>query len=169
MCEALLGALKGKGLQDMKQVVVCDIHAHRLNYLSNKFGVITTSSTAEAMMEADATIVCVKPQNVDALEKSITSPPKGLVLSIVAGVSLEHLRSVFKSNCIVRSMPNTPAMVLEGITVWIATPETPSHLRENARKLLGSLGEQIEVFEEHYIDMATAVSGSGPAVRSFLH
>lgn len=62
-------------------------------------------------------------------------------------------------------MPNTPAMVLEGMTVWIASKDTPDAFKEQARTLLNALGDQIEVFEEHYIDMATAVSGSGPAVR----
>jgi len=60
-------------------------------------------------------------------------------------------------------MPNTPAMVLEGITVWTATQDTPESMITIARTLLGSIGEQVEVNDERYLDMATAVSGSGPA------
>lgn len=92
------------------------------------------------------------------------TPPTGLLLSIVAGCTIDQLRTSFRTDKIVRSMPNTPAMVLEGITVWTATKETPDYLLDKARTLLGSIGEQVEVAEEAYLDMATAVSGSGPAV-----
>ncbi len=168
MCEAFLGGLKVKGVQEMSAVTVCDLHEKRLQYLQDKFGVQITSNVTEAAKDAELTIISVKPQNLELLSKhfqSSSAPSSGLILSIVAGVPLADLRRYFRSNHIIRSMPNTPAMVLEGITVWIATKETPVELKDKAKTLLNSFGDQIEVFEEHYIDMATAVSGSGPAVR----
>ncbi len=66
-------------------------------------------------------------------------------------------------------MPNTPAMVLEGITVWTATKEVPLDMIHKVKTLLDSIGEQVEVHDEQYLDMATAVSGSGPAVRFPCH
>lgn len=108
----------------------------------------------------------MKPQNVLSLAQSIAesaSPPSGLILSIVAGLTLADIEKYFFTNRIIRSMPNTPAMVLEGITVWTPTIHTPAHMLEKARLLLSTFGEQIEVSDEGYLDMATAVSGSGPA------
>lgn len=61
------------------------------------------------------------------------------------------------------SMPNTPAMVFEGMTVWTATKDVPEDVLKKVRLLLDSIGEQVEVHDERYLDMATAVSGSGPA------
>lgn len=170
MCEAILGALQVKGVQEMSTVSVCDIHEKRLAYLRDKFGVQVSSDVSETVKDAELTIISVKPQNLEALSTHFEPPSSpcggGLFLSIVAGVPLADLRRYFHSNHIIRSMPNTPAMVLEGITVWIATKETPMEMKDKAKLLLNSFGDQIEVFEEHYIDMATAVSGSGPAVSS---
>lgn len=167
MCEAILGALKVKGVQEMSTITVCDIHENRLQYLHETFGIQVTSNVTEAVQDAELTIISVKPQNLEMLSthfQSSSAPSSSLILSIVAGVPLADLRRYFRSNYIIRSMPNTPAMVLEGITAWISTKETPVALKEKAKTLLNSFGDQIEVFEEHYIDMATAVSGSGPAV-----
>lgn len=171
MCEAILGALKVKGVQEMSNVTVCDIHENRLQFLQEEFGIQVTSNVIEAVRDAELTIISVKPQNLEMLSthfQSTTGPSSGLILSIVAGVPLADLRRYFRSNYVIRSMPNTPAMVQEGITVWMATKDTPENLKEKAKILLNSFGSQIEVFEEHYIDMATAVSGSGPAVSSLL-
>ena len=83
------------------------------------------------MLNADVTLLSVKPQNVDSIAAAITTAPKGLILSIVAGCTIDHLKEVFKTNNIVRSMPNTPAMVMEAMTVWVATKETPAELVGN--------------------------------------
>jgi hypothetical protein len=85
------------------------------------------------------------------------------VLSIVAGASLRKLAAGLKHKAIVRSMPNTPGQIGEGITVWTASHDTSASQRELARQVLGAMGEEIFVEDESYLDMATALSGNGPA------
>ncbi|MDD5468370.1 MAG: pyrroline-5-carboxylate reductase, partial [Anaerolineales bacterium] len=86
-----------------------------------------------------------------------------LVLSIVAGASIEKIAQNLNHAIIVRSMPNTPAQIGEGITVWTASPQVSQAQREMARQILNSLGDELYVEEENYLDMATALSGTGPA------
>eukprot|EP01038_Epipyxis_sp_PR26KG_P010256 gene10256-13793_t len=163
MSEAILNALKIKGAQSMKDVWVYDVSEERLSFLSKSFGISCADSAQDCINNADLVLLAVKPQNVNSLALSLTNPPTGLLLSIVAGLTIAEMREKFKTDKLIRSMPNTPAMVLEGITVWTPTNATPEDMLEKARRLLGSFGEQIEVSDENYLDMATAVSGSGPA------
>ena len=86
-----------------------------------------------------------------------------VVLSILAGTPLRTLSSNLNVRRTVRSMPNTPAAVKEGITVWMGTPELSESDRRLVAKVLGAFGEEVMVDDEKYLDMATAISGSGPA------
>jgi len=85
------------------------------------------------------------------------------VVSIMAGVSLAALHDGLGHQAIIRAMPNTPAQIGEGMTVWTATEAVSASARENAHGILGAMGQELYVTEEKYVDMATAVSGSGPA------
>jgi pyrroline-5-carboxylate reductase len=85
------------------------------------------------------------------------------VLSIVAGASIRKLAAGLKHRAIVRSMPNTPGQIGEGITVWTASHETSDKQRAAADRILGALGRNVFVEDESYLDMATALSGTGPA------
>lgn len=164
MSEAILSALQQKSVQTMKNVVVCDVHQPRLAYLKDKYNVSITEDAKEAIRDAEVAFLAVKPQNIPVLVESIAGVPvSGMLLSICAGVTLNDLQTSFKTDKIVRSMPNTAAMIQEGITVWMATSETTPEMRGMAQFLLQSFGDEMEVFEEKYLDMATAVSGSGPA------
>jgi pyrroline-5-carboxylate reductase len=164
MAEAIINALSKNDTQRMTDVTVYDVSENRVEYLQKEYGIKGCDNIEEGIADADVVFLSVKPQNVSAVAKSLATPPKGLLLSIVAGCTIDRLRTEFRTDRIVRSMPNTPAMVLEGMTVWTATKETPKDCVERARILLSSIGDQIEVKDETYIDMATAVSGSGPAV-----
>ena len=88
--------------------------------------------------------------------------PGQLVISILAGATTRALTGHLGHREVVRSMPNTPAQLGQGMTVWYATPETSAEQREQAGALLGALGAQIEVDDERLVAMATAVSGTGP-------
>ena len=107
----------------------------------------------------------VKPQTApdvaDGLSGSI--PPAALVLSIVAGARLESLASRLKHAALVRAMPNTPAQVGQGITVWTSTEAVTAAQKEQAQRILSAFGEELFVGDEDYLDMATALSGTGPA------
>src|SRR5206468_4855896 len=85
-----------------------------------------------------------------------------LVLSIIAGATTAALTSVLGHEQVVRSMPNTPARLGRGITVWYATPETTPAQRAQASAILRALGHELEVDDERFVAMATAVSGTGP-------
>lgn len=165
MAEAMIHAMTLKGVQNPNNIIVYDVNQTRLEYLKKQYNVNTTSNIDDTISGSDAIILAVKPQNVDSVSAmlTITPAPTQLLLSIVAGCTIENLKDRFKTNTIVRSMPNTPAMVLEGMTVWTATESTPANVVDMTRTLLNSIGEQIEVSDEKYLDMATAISGSGPA------
>jgi len=85
-------------------------------------------------------------------------------LSIVAGARVKAIsRGLGGHEAIVRAMPNTPAQIGQGMTVWIATPAVTPAQHASARAILGAMGEELWVDDEGYLDMATALSGTGPA------
>jgi pyrroline-5-carboxylate reductase len=84
-------------------------------------------------------------------------------MSIMAGVTIETIRAALKHDAIVRAIPNTPAQIGEGMTVWTATDAVPDASRQEVRSILAALGQEMYVNDEKYVDMATAVSSSGPA------
>jgi pyrroline-5-carboxylate reductase len=81
----------------------------------------------------------------------------------MAGVTVKQLSKALKTDSIVRSMPNTPAQIGEGMTVWTATADVGGNAREGVRSILGAMGKEAFVPDEKYLDMATGLSGSGPA------
>ncbi|MCS6801836.1 MAG: pyrroline-5-carboxylate reductase [Chloroflexota bacterium] len=112
----------------------------------------------------DLIVLAVKPQDASAAYASLGPPRPGqAVLSIMAGVRMAAIREGTGRTAIIRAMPNTPAAIGEGYTVWTATPEVPAETRRQAQALLAQLGRERYVDDEKYLDMATAVNGSGPA------
>jgi pyrroline-5-carboxylate reductase len=164
MCEAILAALLTKQIQPAEKIVVYDVNEKRLAYLRERYGVLTSSTAQGAAQDSEVAILAVKPQNVQTLANSLKLSKSTLIVSIVAGLTITDIKRQFDTLNIVRSMPNTPAMIQEGVTVWMATPETSETLVVKAKTMLDSLGDQHQVTDEVFLDMATAVSGSGPAV-----
>ena len=89
--------------------------------------------------------------------------PSAFVLSIVAGAAIGKISRGLGHPLVVRSMPNTPAQIGEGITVWTASSGISEEQMAMTRSILGALGEEVFLEEEYYLDMATALSGTGPA------
>jgi pyrroline-5-carboxylate reductase len=117
-----------------------------------------------AAARADVVVLSVKPQRLSAVLRGLKSVrPEALVLSIVAGAPIQKIAAALKHPAVVRAMPNTPAQIGEGITVWTASPKVSAEQKEVACRILGALGEEIFVEDENYLDMATALSGTGPA------
>lgn len=110
-------------------------------------------------------LFAVKPQNTTSLFKKLHGrvPKDAVILSIIAGVPVEDYVEGLGHRKVVRSMPNTPATVRQGMTVWCCTSELCEEERDSVGRLLGTMGLQQYVSDETYLDMATAVSGSGPA------
>jgi len=110
-------------------------------------------------------VLAIKPQNLAEVMTELGGQLKStqLVLSIIAGARIGTLSKGLKHNCIARVMPNTPAQIGEGMSVWTATPEVTEQQKGLVGAILGAMGMELYVDDEKYIDMATAVSGSGPA------
>ncbi len=165
MGEAMLAALLEKKLASPGDICVSDISRQRRDYLKNIYGVAVTESNQEAVAGRDIVVLAVKPQTLTEIvpELKDSLKPAQLVLSIMAGVSAGKIGEWLKHESVVRAMPNTPARIGFGMTGWTATPPVTPSQQESARKILGALGKEIYLDDEKYLDMVTAVSGSGPA------
>lgn len=164
MAEAMIAGLLGRQLSKAENLTAAGPRPERGQELHAKYGIRCTTDNAAAVSSADVVVLSVKPQRLSEVMKGLRNiRPEALVLSIVAGASIRKIGSGLKHAAIVRSMPNTPGQIGEGITVWTASAETSPEQREMARQILGALGDQVFVEDESYLDMATALSGTGPA------
>jgi len=164
MGEAMVKCLLIQKVAMPQDIVVSDVSLSRCELLSKEYGVSTLADNGRAVENADLVILAVKPQNLPhAMETIKGLSPEQLVLSIVAGATLSFLCEGLSHSCVVRAMPNMPAQIGEGMTVWSATAETGPKQKELAQAVLRALGKEIYVVDEKYLSMATALSGSGPA------
>lgn len=165
MGEAMLYAILSKTVATAADITVADVNPTRRRHLRQEYGVRITGSNTEAAGEADVVLMVVKPQNLADVMAGIAGrlQDSQLVLSIVAGASTARLSQGLMHKAIVRAMPNTPAQIGQGITVWTATAEVNGQQKGQAAAILRAMGREIYVADENYLDMATAVSGSGPA------
>jgi len=160
----MVKCLLTKGVAASQDIVVSDVSRSRRESLSKEYGVNTLADDSKAINNAELIILAVKPQDLARATKEMKALlPQQAVLSIVAGANLDSLRQNLNHPSIVRAMPNMPAQIGEGMTVWTATAEVSQQQRETAQSILGAFGEEIYVPDENYLDMATALSGSGPA------
>jgi len=165
MGEAMLSAVLDKGLSSREAVVVSDIsESHREN-LAQKYGVTVTDDNRQTVSQGEVVVLAIKPQQLAEVMAEISGvfQPAQLVLSIIAGVRLNTLCQGLNHNRVVRVMPNTPAQIGAGMSVWTATAEVTKEQREWAGSILWAMGKEIYVEDEQNIDMATAISGCGPA------
>ncbi|HSR21867.1 MAG TPA: pyrroline-5-carboxylate reductase [Anaerolineales bacterium] len=164
MGEAVIAGALRKKLVRPSDLIASAPRAERLAELQRKYDIQTTTSNSAAVQRADVVVIAVKPQRLSEVMRGLKGiKSEALVISVVAGASLKKLTAGLKHKAVVRSMPNTPARIGEGIAVWTASHETSSAQRELARQILEALGEQVLVEDELYLDMATALSGNGPA------
>jgi pyrroline-5-carboxylate reductase len=165
MAEAMIKGLITQKLLTGEQIAAADPREDRGAELIERYGLRFTTDNAAAVENADIIVVSTKPQVVGQVFHSLNGRGSRatMILSILAGVKIQTLAEGMFNPSIVRAMPNTPAQIGEGITVWTATPEVPEGRRDEARTLLGALGEDMYVDDEKFLDMATALSGTGPA------
>ncbi len=164
MGEAIIGSLIGKKLLNPTQICVSEPVPTRREYLNSTYGVTTETDNSQAVTGASVAVLAVKPQVLGPVMADLNGnlSPAALVISIMAGVQIDTLRSGLCHEKIVRSMPNTPAQVGKGMTVWTDTAAVTESDRAAAQSILEAMGEAIYAAEEHYLDMATGLSGSGP-------
>ena len=164
MAEAMIAGLLRGSLVDPDQVVASHPRPERREQLAREYGIRVVGSNQEAVEGADVILLAIKPQMLARVAKDLRPCLRDgqLVLSILAGATTAAITGFLGHRQVVRSMPNTPARLGRGMTVWYATPDTTPEQREQARVLLRALGHEIEVDDEKLVAMATAVSGSGP-------
>jgi pyrroline-5-carboxylate reductase len=165
MGKAMLAAVIEDGLAQPEAIWVSDISQERRKTLAEQYGVVTTASSREAVSGKDIIVLAVKPQNLAEVTAELGGKLKSgqVVLSIIAGARIDTLSKGLKHNAIARAMPNTPAQIREGVSLWTATPQVSGEQKDLVAAILGAMGREIYVDQEKYLDMATAVSGSGPA------
>ena len=165
MGSAMIGGLLARHDVEPGRLTASDRHEQRLGAVREQFGIRTTLDNGEAARGAQIVVLAVKPQVLPAVLEELRGrvQPGALVVSIVAGATIASMAAGLKHAAIVRTMPNTPAQVGEGMTVWTATPEVSEAQRAQAGAIVGALGRQLFVDDEKFLDMATAISGSGPA------
>jgi pyrroline-5-carboxylate reductase len=164
MAEAMIAGLLRDGLVTPDRVVASHPRAERRETLEREYGIRTVTANADAVRDADIVVLGIKPQMLERVGRDIGPHLRRgqLVLSVLAGATTKALTGILGHDQVVRSMPNTPARLGKGVTVWYATPETTDAQRAQAAALLGALGHQLEVDDEKMVAMATAVSGTGP-------
>ena len=165
MGEAILKSLLSKGLVSPQEVTASDVSQSRCQLLSQRYGISCLQDNRRAAAGAEVIVLAIKPQNLNQIMVDLKGllNPHQLVVSIIAGAHLADMTQGLNHNSIVRAMPNTPAQIGQGMTVWTSSSGLSQPHLEAARAVLSSLGKEIYVSDEKYIDMATAVSGSGPA------
>ncbi len=165
MAEAMTSGILVKGLTKPHEIAASDISPSRRAVLSEKYGIETKADNRQAIKGADVVVLAIKPQTLAEVMEELRGilVKDQLVLSIVAGASIATIRSSLEHNLVVRAMPNLPAQIGEGMTVWTAAQEVSEIQKGMAKSILAAIGKEIYVANEGYIDMATAVSGSGPA------
>ncbi len=164
MAQALIGGLAGK-LTAAQNIHVIDVVPETLSRLARDVGVTTAAGPTDALASADVIVLSVKPQQMRDVVASVRPYIKSqLVISIAAGIRAADLsRWLGGHQAIVRTMPNTPALVGKGITGAVAMAGVSEAQRQAADAILRAVGETVWIADEAQIDAVTALSGSGPA------
>ncbi|MBJ7595538.1 MAG: pyrroline-5-carboxylate reductase [Candidatus Dormibacteraeota bacterium] len=164
MGEAMVAGLVDRRLVDASRVTCSHPRAERREALASTHGVTVTADNVEAAEAADIVLLAVKPQMLAGVMAKLRGrlSAEQLVISIIAGASTRAIGEGLQHPAVVRSMPNTPAQIGQGVTVWYATDSVDERGRGHVRTMLGALGREFEVHDERQVAMATAVSGTGP-------
>lgn len=169
MAESIIAGLLRKKLVGPGQIYASHPRENRRQDLSEKYGIWTFEENGETveMLEADENsiiVLCVKPQRAGEVLDDI-APHVGerqIVISIVAGITIDTISEVLGTSHVVRTMPNTPSQIGHGITAWTCTEGVSADDRAKVRILLTALGRDLFVETENMIDMATSLSATGP-------
>ena len=165
MAEAIFSRALSADVLSTSDICVAEPVAERRNHLATTYSVAVSDDNVKAITNADLIVLSVKPQQFAAVAKALKGKLSSsqTVISIIAGLAAPSVSKSLNHDSVIRVMPNTPAQVGQGMSVWMATDAVPQDARAAARALLGVLGVEWYVADEHYLDMATALSGSGPA------
>ncbi|HUF40013.1 MAG TPA: pyrroline-5-carboxylate reductase [Anaerolineales bacterium] len=165
MAEAMIAGILREKLASAEDIRVSGPRLRRGEFMNQAYGVAGFSDNQAAADGADIVVLSIKPQSLGDVLNDLagTLKEEALVLSIIAGAPIKKLIKGLRHASVVRSMPNTPARIGMGISVWTASPAVTDPQRDFARRILAALGIEIFMEDEKYLDMATALSGTGPA------
>jgi pyrroline-5-carboxylate reductase len=182
MGEAFIGALAKSLVPDPAAIMVSDVDSERLAALQRAYGISVAQSNTAVFSRCNTVIFAVKPQQMAGVLSEITDEPnyridrRKIVISIAAGISLSTIEAALyaplddmaKENLpLIRVMPNTPALVLKGMSGMSANRYVENDDKAVAVRILSAMGKVIE-FSEHDLNAVTALSGSGPAYVFYL-
>ena len=165
MAEALIGRILEAGLTTADDIKVGEPVEARRDQLEQKYGLKAWPRNREAVEGADIVVLAVKPQNLSQVLSELSNglQQDNAIVSIIPGATIAKLAQGLDHAAVIRVMPNTPAQIGEGMSVWTAAKEVPQAKVEVTRDILRTLGQELYVTDEKLIDMATALSASGPA------
>jgi pyrroline-5-carboxylate reductase len=165
MGEALVKGLLAAGLVPADSIFATDVRTERLQQLERQYRILAVRDSRELAARADVVILAVKPQTMNPVLAEIAPAVTAhkLVVSIAAGVPTSRLRERLPAGVrLVRVMPNTPALVLEGATAVARAEGLHAGDLETVQEIFGAVG-RVVVLDEDHLDAVTALSGSGPA------
>ncbi|MBI5653615.1 MAG: pyrroline-5-carboxylate reductase [Chloroflexi bacterium] len=164
MAEAIIQGLLDKNFVAPENVTVSEPRDKRRVELTTRYGIQTTADNRAAARAGALVVLCIKPQVLTRVLPELKGNLRDeqLLISILAGGRIATLAGGTGHNAIVRAMPNTPAQIGAGMTVWTVTSNVSEKQREQARAVFQALGKEMFVDDEKFLDMATAVSGTGP-------
>lgn len=171
MAEAILCRLLEETICLPQNLLISEPQLTRRDFLKQKYDVKVTANNREAFSDADLLLLAIKPQVFEEVVKELEAQDhhdsKPLIISILAGVTLERLEKAFPHQPVIRAMPNNPATVGAGITAIVPSQKvSPSYL-SLAKSILAAVGEVVEV-SESLMDGITGLSGSGPAFVAMM-
>ncbi len=165
MAKAMLGGILANGIFNKEEIIASDASKECLQAIESSLGISTTANNKELVKQAEVIVLAVKPQYYGAVIEEIKDEIKShqIIVTIAPGQTIERLESLFgKKLKLVRTMPNTPALVGEGITAVCKNKEVSDDELEYICTILKGFGKA-EVIDEHLMDVVVSVSGSSPA------
>jgi pyrroline-5-carboxylate reductase len=164
MAESMIAGVLKQGLVPPESIIASHPRQDRRQKLEERFDIRTLESNRDALAGADLVLLTIKPQVLQSVTRQLHGwlEPGQVAVSVIAGATVETLVRGLGHEAVVRVMPNTPAQIGQGMSVWHATPAVTEEQRRRVRAVLRALGEELWADEEKYVDMATALSGTGP-------
>ncbi|MGV0985725.1 MAG: pyrroline-5-carboxylate reductase [Limnohabitans sp.] len=163
MASAIIGGLIRQGMKPT-QITVVEPFADTAAKLLNDFGITALPSAGPALAQADLVVWAVKPQIFsEAAAPVMAHTRKALHLSVAAGIRTDSIRRWVGTERVVRCMPNTPALVGQGMTALYPCPSVSAADKALVEQVIGTTGQYLWVAQESQLDAVTALSGSGPA------
>ena len=169
MTEALVKGLLASSFVDLKDIFVSDLISDRLEYLSREYKVKTTDDNRRLVQKSDILVLAVKPQAVSKALESFSDlvDSNKIIISVAAGISINLIEDTLdaegkKKISVIRTMPNTPALVQEGATAICGSGHSSKLDIKIAHHIFKAIGQTVDI-EEIHMDAVTGLSGSGPA------